>query len=52
VRPDRSKGILITGGSLVLQRVDVSAAGKYACVASNEEGDTQSEEVRLMIKRK
>ena len=50
VSNDPEKGVLITGQSLVLQRVDRRRAGRYACVASNLEGDTQSNEIELKIK--
>ena len=49
---DPSRGVLITGESLVLQRVTRSRAGKYSCVASNSEGDTQSNVVELKVKCK
>ncbi len=52
VTADPARGVLITGESLVLQGVTRRRAGKYACVASNLEGDTQSNVVELNIKFK
>ena len=49
VRPDRAKGVIISSGSLVLQRVTRRSAGNYTCVASNVEGDTSSNAVQLDI---
>ena len=49
VRPDRAKGVIISSGSLVLQRVTRRSAGNYTCVASNVEGDTASDAVRLDV---
>ncbi len=50
VTSDPARGVLITGESLVLQRVTRMRAGGYACVASNLEGDTQSNVVQLRVK--
>ena len=50
VRGDPARGVLITGESLVLQRATRRRAGNYSCVASNIEGDTQSNVVQLKIK--
>ena len=49
VRPDRAKGVIISSGSLVLQRVTRRRAGNYTCVASNVEGDRSSNAVTLEI---
>ena len=49
VRPDRARGIILSSGSLVLQRVTRRSAGNYTCVASNVEGDTSSNAVQLDI---
>ena len=46
---DKSNGIIISGSSLVLQKVGRKQAGKYSCVASNLEGDTQSNILRLKV---
>ena len=49
VRPNRARGVIISSGSLVLQRVSRRSAGNYTCVASNVEGDTISNAVQLKI---
>ena len=49
VHSDQSKGIIISGTSLVLQGVNRKRAGVYACVASNLEGDTQSNKIELKV---
>ena len=48
-RKDKSHGIIISGSSLVLQSVTRKQAGNYSCVASNIEGDTQSNSLKLKV---
>lgn len=50
VRHDPADGVLIASNSLVLQGVGRRTAGQYACVASNLEGDTQSNSLQLKVK--
>ena len=42
-------GIIVTNGSLVLQKVTRSQAGSYTCKASNVEGDKRSKPVSITI---
>ena len=49
---DISKGILISGNSLVLQKIRREQAGNYSCYASNLEGDTQSRHIQIQVKCK
>ena len=49
---DISKGILISGNSLVLQKIRREQAGNYSCYASNLEGDTQSKHIQIQVKCK
>ena len=49
VRPDHGRGVILSSGSLVLQRVRRRSAGNYTCVASNVEGDTASNPVKLNV---
>ena len=44
------QGVLISGSSLVLQSVTRAQAGAYTCVASNLEGDTESNSLGIQIK--
>ena len=46
---DKNAGIIISGSSLVLQGVNRKMSGLYSCVASNIEGDTQSNSLELKI---
>ena len=52
VQQDLDRGILISGTSLVLQRVNRSQAGNYSCVASNLEGDAESNPLTVRIRCK
>ena len=47
---DKERGILISGSSLVLQRVSRDQAGAYSCAASNLEGDAVSNTVDIQIR--
>lgn len=49
VNHEQTKGVIISGSSLVLQGVHRRQSGWYACVASNLEGDTQSNSIELKI---
>ena len=44
------QGVLISGSSLVLQSVTRDQAGNYTCVASNLEGDAESNSLEIAIK--
>lgn len=46
---DKNAGIIISGSSLVLQGVSRKMSGLYSCVASNIEGDTQSNTLELKV---
>ena len=43
------QGVIITNGSLVLQKVTRDQAGSYTCEASNVEGDEVSKPVGITI---
>ena len=43
------QGVIITNGSLVLQKVTRDQAGSYTCEASNVEGDEVSKPVAITI---
>ena len=49
---DLSRGVLISGSSLVLQEVSREQAGDYTCFASNLEGDTVSDILNVQIRCK
>ena len=49
---DLSRGVLISGSSLVLQEVGREQAGDYTCFASNLEGDTTSDILNVQIRCK
>ena len=49
---DIDKGVLISGNSLVLQKVTRDQAGDYSCHASNLEGDTTSSLIKIQIRCK
>lgn len=44
--------IIISNNSLVLQRVQRDQRGKYACMASNSEGTSESNRIELRVLRK
>ena len=46
---DKAQGVIISGSSLVLQRVTRKQSGNYSCVGSNIEGDTQSNTLELKV---
>ena len=46
---DLDKGILISDTSLVLQKVKRTQSGNYTCVASNLEGDAESNPLNVQI---
>ena len=46
---DKSHGVIISESSLALQIVTRKQAGNYSCVASNIEGDRQSNSLKLKV---
>ena len=52
VASNKARGVITSGNSLVLQGVTRQMAGAYTCVASNTEGDTESNQVYLQVKCK
>ncbi|KAK3878351.1 hypothetical protein Pcinc_016935 [Petrolisthes cinctipes] len=52
VQHNVSGGVILSNQSLVLQSVTRGASGKYHCIASNIEGDGQSNKVTVEIKCK
>ena len=49
---DIASGVIISNHSLVLQRVTRKAAGIFTCHATNAEGSTTSNSLRLIVKCK
>jgi len=49
VQHEKTSGVIISGKSLVLQGITRKNAGFYACVASNTEGDTESNVIELKV---
>ena len=47
---DTAGGVIVSEESLALQGVSRAAAGRYTCKASNVEGDTMSNVVRVSIR--
>lgn len=47
-----SGGVIMSNQSLVLQRIDRSAAGLYNCIANNVEGQGESNALALPVKCK
>lgn len=46
---DQSHGIIVANHSLVLQRVQRTHRGRYACLARNELGESESETFDLKV---
>ena len=49
---DKNSGIIITGNSLAVQRIQRHNEGDYSCLASNDVGTTESQSINLNIKCK
>ncbi|XP_050691470.1 nephrin-like [Eriocheir sinensis] len=52
LRHNPAEGVLISNQTLVLQHVTRASSGNYYCVASNIQGDGQSNPLRLKVKYK
>ena len=50
VQQNSSAGVIMSNQSLVLQRIDRSAAGIYTCLATNVEGQGESNTLALPVK--
>ena len=52
VQQNSSAGIIMSNQSLVLQRIDRQTAGIYTCLATNVEGQGESNALALPVKCK
>lgn len=50
VQQNSSAGVIMSNQSLVLQRIDRHAAGIYTCLATNVEGQGESNTLALPVK--
>lgn len=51
VQTNTSAGVIISGQSLVLQKVDRYSRGRYTCHATNAQGPGESNAVMLKVRR-
>lgn len=49
VQHNQKTGIIVSSGDLALQSVTRHQAGNYSCIASNVEGDGESNTVQLKV---